>query len=56
MTPDWYATLVGDGPRIVHAVVKVVLLFLTAVIAFRLTHRRALAQLAPFDWVVQPLS
>lgn len=51
MTPDWYDTLVGDWHRPLHAVVKVVLLFLTAVVAFRLTQRRTLAQLAPFDWV-----
>jgi len=51
VTPDWYDTLVGDWHRPLHAVVKVVLLFLTAVVAFRLTQRRTLAQLAPFDWV-----
>lgn len=51
MSPDWYDTLIGDWHRPLHAVVKVVLLFLTAVLAFRLTRRRALAQLAPFDWV-----
>ena len=52
MTPDWFDTLVGDWHRPLHAVVKMVLLFVTAVLALRLTQRRTLAQLAPYDWVV----
>lgn len=44
--------LVGDWHTAVHAAVKAAALFLTALIAFRLTTRRAMAQFAPFDWVV----
>lgn len=35
-----------------HAAIKAAALLLTALIAFRLTTRRAPAQFAPFDWVV----
>lgn len=43
--------LVGDPERAVLAAVKMLALFLTAVVAFRLTGRRALTELAPFDFV-----
>lgn len=43
--------LVGDWHTAVHAAIKAAALFLMAVIAFRLTTRRAIAQFAPFDWV-----
>ncbi|MGY1748993.1 YetF domain-containing protein [Modestobacter sp. SYSU DS0511] len=43
--------LVGDWHTAARAAVKVVLLFAVAVVAFRLTERRTLAEFAPFDWV-----
>ncbi|WP_066376257.1 DUF421 domain-containing protein [Herbidospora mongoliensis] len=43
--------LVGDPERALLAAVKMLALFLTAVVAFRLTGRRALTELAPFDFV-----
>lgn len=44
--------LIGDWHTAIHAAVKAAALFLTAAIAFRLSTRRAMAQFAPFDWVV----
>ncbi|MDH2425593.1 YetF domain-containing protein [Sphaerisporangium sp. TRM90804] len=43
--------LIGDWHRAVYAAVKATTLFLTAVVAFRLTERRTMAEFAPFDWV-----
>ncbi len=43
--------LVGDWHRAVYAALKAVALFVTAVVALRLTERRTLSQFAPFDWV-----
>ncbi len=43
--------LVGDWHTALHAAIKAAALFLTAVVAFRLTTRRTIAQFAPFDWV-----
>lgn len=43
--------LVGPGADIWQAAVKVVLLFLTAVVGFRFGVRRTFAELAPFDIV-----
>ncbi|WP_344801912.1 DUF421 domain-containing protein [Microlunatus ginsengisoli] len=43
--------LIGDWHTAVHAAIKAAALFVMAVIAFRLTTRRAIAQFAPFDWV-----
>lgn len=44
--------LIGNWHTAVHAAIKAVALFVTAAIAFRLSTRRALAEFAPFDWVV----
>ncbi|GLX01522.1 YetF domain-containing protein [Microtetraspora sp. NBRC 16547] len=44
--------LIGDWHRAAYAAVKAMALFLTAAAAFRLTERRAMAEFAPFDWVV----
>lgn len=44
--------LIGDWHSAVHAAIKAAALGVTAMIAFRLSTRRALAQFAPFDWVV----
>jgi uncharacterized membrane protein YcaP (DUF421 family) len=43
--------LVGNGAVLLHTVVKSVLLFVTAVVGFRLGERRTLAELAAFDFV-----
>ncbi|MER5645202.1 YetF domain-containing protein [Streptosporangium sp. NPDC002524] len=43
--------LIGDWHRAAYAAVKALALFLTAVVAFRLTERRTMAEFAPFDWV-----
>ena len=43
--------LVGSGAVLLHTVVKSVLLFVTAVVGFRLGERRTLAELAAFDFV-----
>ncbi|MEV7803133.1 YetF domain-containing protein [Microbispora sp. NPDC088329] len=43
--------LMGAPERALLAAVKVLALFVTAVVVFRLTGRRALAELAPFDFV-----
>ena len=43
--------LIGDWHTAVHAAIKAAALFLTAAATFRLTTRRTMAQLAPFDWV-----
>ncbi len=43
--------LVGAPERALLAAVKILALFVTAVVAFRLTGRRALTELAPFDFV-----
>ncbi|MGW0497492.1 DUF421 domain-containing protein [Streptomyces sp. NPDC003007] len=43
--------LIGDTTTLWHAAVKAVLLFLAAVIGFRLGERRTLAELAAFDFV-----
>lgn len=51
MNELWH-DLIGNWITAVHAAVKAAALFLTALIAFRLSTRRALAQFAPFDWVV----
>ncbi len=43
--------LVGDGRGAALAALKALALFLTAVALFRITERRTLAELAPFDFV-----
>lgn len=43
--------LIGDWHQALWAAIKVLALFLTAAVAFRLTERRTLAEFAPFDWV-----
>ncbi|WP_405151228.1 DUF421 domain-containing protein [Sphaerisporangium sp. NBC_01403] len=43
--------LVGDPQRALHAAVKILALFITAVVAFRLSGRRSLAELSPVDFV-----
>lgn len=43
--------LVGDGRGAALAALKALALFLTAVALFRITERRTLAELAPFDYV-----
>lgn len=43
--------LVGSGAVLLHTVVKSGLLFVTAVVGFRLGERRTLAELAAFDFV-----
>ena len=43
--------LVGDGRGAALAALKALVLFLTAVALFRITERRTLAELAPFDFV-----
>ncbi|GLX95440.1 YetF domain-containing protein [Herbidospora sp. NBRC 101105] len=48
---DVLNALVGAPERALIAALKVLALFVTAVIAFRLTGRRALTELAPFDFV-----
>ena len=41
----------GEWRQALWAAAKVVALFLTATLAFRLTQRRAIAEFTPFDWV-----
>ncbi|GAA0427904.1 hypothetical protein Acor_84050 [Acrocarpospora corrugata] len=48
---DVLDALVGAPERALLAAVKVLALFVTAVVVFRLTGRRALTELAPFDFV-----
>lgn len=43
--------VLGDWHRAMYAAVKVVLLFATAVVFFRVAERRTIAMFAPFDWV-----
>ena len=43
--------LVGHAFGALVDAVKVVALFLTALIGFRMTERRTLAEFAPFDWI-----
>ncbi|MFG1877919.1 DUF421 domain-containing protein [Sphaerisporangium sp. NPDC049003] len=43
--------LVGDPQRALYAAVKILALFLTAVMAFRLGGRRSLAEFSPVDFV-----
>ncbi|WP_405149204.1 DUF421 domain-containing protein [Sphaerisporangium sp. NBC_01403] len=43
--------LVGDPQRALHAAVKILALFLTAVVVFRLSGRRSLAEFSPVDFV-----
>jgi uncharacterized membrane protein YcaP (DUF421 family) len=48
---DLLLELVGGWRSAVYAAVKALALFLTAAAAFRLTLRRTIAELTPFDWV-----
>ncbi len=50
MTDLLHALVDGWRPPL-YAVVKALALFLTAAAAFRLTLRRTIAELTPFDWV-----
>ena len=43
--------LIGDWHVAAVAALKAVALFATALLAFRVTERRTLAEFAPFDWV-----
>lgn len=43
--------LIGDWHRAVYAAIKAFTLFLTAVVLFRFSGRRTLAEFAPYDWV-----
>jgi len=43
--------ILGSGHDAAAAAIKAVLLFLCAIVVLRLTERRTLAELAPFDWV-----
>ena len=51
MVSDLGHALVGDGTAALLAAVKAVAMFTVAVLVFRLTERRTMAELAPFDWV-----
>lgn len=44
--------LIGDWHSALHSAIKAAALFFTAVIAFRLSTRRAMSEFAPFDWIV----
>lgn len=48
---DVHSILLGNGHDAAAAAVKAALLFLSAIVVLRLTERRTLAELAPFDWV-----
>ncbi|OKH64717.1 DUF421 domain-containing protein [Mycolicibacterium goodii] len=43
--------LIGDLPTVVDVAMKTSALFFTAVVLFRITERRVLAEFAPFDWI-----
>ncbi|MDP9356486.1 MAG: DUF421 domain-containing protein, partial [Chloroflexota bacterium] len=43
--------LIGGGAALGWVAVKALLLYLTAVIGFRLGERRTLAEMSPFDFV-----
>jgi uncharacterized membrane protein YcaP (DUF421 family) len=47
----WHHALLGDWPSAEHAAVKMLALFVTTVVALRLTERRPLSQLTLVDWV-----
>ncbi len=43
--------LIGDGTDLAWVAVKALLLYITAVVGFRLGERRTLAEMSPFDFV-----
>ena len=47
----WHHALLGSWPSAEHAAVKMFALFVTTVVALRLTERRPLSQLTLVDWV-----